>query len=175
MGRLQRQAVRSIKEKAGILSLTPNWGSLPMWAHYADNGKGFVVIFDHLDRIFSGDKTGVLDEVGAVEYSDSFEGMTFRPGTQRNLFFWKYLDWSYEKEVRAVSSLSRCIETPVGSGNMWLREIDPKHVLGVTIGWNADIGSRSQLEGFCANAEREIQLFQAHVSGVSVTLTEVAD
>lgn len=63
MGRLHRNAVRQIKSKAGILSLTTNWSSMPMWAHYAANANGFVLVFDRLDRYFCGDDTGVLDLV----------------------------------------------------------------------------------------------------------------
>jgi len=172
MASLQRDAVKNIKEKAGILSLTSNWSSLPMWAHYADNAKGYVVIFNELDKAFSGDETGVLDEVVDVEYSDSFEGVTFKPSSQRNLFFWKFLDWSYEREVRVVSSLNKCQKTFVGSNSMWLRRIAPKYVSGVIIGWNADKDSRSRLKKFCSNSKREIQLFEAGVSGVSVTISE---
>lgn len=57
-------------------------------------------------------------------YSNVFEGVTFRPSSQKNLFFWKYADWSYEQETRVVSALEKCQRKTVGSVEMWLREID---------------------------------------------------
>lgn len=168
MARLQRSAVRDIKSKAGILSLTSNWRSLPMWAHYADNANGFAIIFDNLERYFAGDETGVLDEVGLIEYSEFFEGMTFRPSSQRNLFFLKYSDWAYEREARVVSSLEKCENRAIGSTNMWLRKIDPNYVNGVVVGWNVEDKTRHRLLEFCSSLHRDVQLFEAQVTGVSV-------
>jgi hypothetical protein len=37
-------AIESIRAKVGILSLSERYDSLPMWARYADQAKGFVVI-----------------------------------------------------------------------------------------------------------------------------------
>ncbi len=170
---LQRSAVRDIKSKTGILSLTSNWSSLPMWAHYAGNADGFVVIFDSLDTYFTGDKTGVLDQLEPVSYSDVFEGMTFRPSSQKNLFFWKYSDWSYEKEYRVVSALQRCKKKVVGTTNMWLREIDPAYVCGVIIGWNVGVDGRQRLTEVSSNLERDIKLFEARVTGVSVSISRI--
>lgn len=173
MARLQRLAVRDIKSKAGILSLTTNWHSLPMWAHYAGNADGFVVIFDKLDGCFQGDETGVLDQVEPVEYSNIFEGMTFRPSSQKNLFFWKYSDWSYEKESRVISSLQKCEKQTVGSANIWIREIEPTFVRGVIVGWNVAEEVRNRLLEYCSSIKREVDLFEARVTGVSVTATRL--
>lgn len=174
IARLQRSAVRNIKAKAGILSLTSNWSNLPMWAHYAGNADGFVVIFDKLDDYFRGDQTGVLDQVEPVTYSEEFEGMTFRPSTQKNLFFWKYSDWSYEKEFRVVSALERCEKKAVGTTTMWLREIDPMFVTGVIVGWNVGKDVRKQLAAIQSNLNRDITLFEARVSGVSVRVSRLS-
>ena len=170
MARLQRSAVRDIKSKAGILSLTTNWSCLPMWAHYAGNADGFAVIFEGLEAYFRGDETGILDQVQQVSYSDVFEGMTFRPSSQKNLFFWKYLDCSYEKEFRVVSALQRCEKKTVGSMNMWLREIDPSFINGVVIGWNVEEEARQQLIEFASTLNRKIKFFEARIKGVSIVV-----
>ena len=174
MAQLQRNAVREIKSKAGILSLTANWSSMPMWAHYGDNAAGFVVIFDKLDTYFNGDETRILDQVQPVSYSDGFEGMTFRPSSLKNLFFWKYLDWSYERETRVVSALQQCQKKTVGLTNMWLREIDPKFVSGVILGWNVGEVVRQRLMEFSSVQKREIDLFESRIRGVSVTVERLA-
>jgi hypothetical protein len=41
-----------------------------MWAHYAEQAKGFVVIFDRLDRVFKGDETGSLNVTKLVDYTE---------------------------------------------------------------------------------------------------------
>jgi hypothetical protein len=48
-----------------------------MWAHYAEQAKGFVVIFDRLDRVFKGDETGSLNVTKPVDYTEEFLGMTY--------------------------------------------------------------------------------------------------
>lgn len=173
MERLQRNAVQSIKTKAGVLSLTTRWDSLPMWAHYANNAKGFVVIFEHLATCFSGDDTGVLDEVAQVDYSDEFEGVTFWPSSQRNLFFWKLQDWSYEQEWRVVSSLENCERQTIKQKQMWLRKIEPKFVSGAIIGWKADEKTRTQLKNMHDKSQRDFKLYQASVSGLSISISEL--
>jgi hypothetical protein len=173
MAQLQRAAVRDIKSKAGILSLTTNWASLPMWAHYGANADGFVVVFEELDRYFYGNDTGILDQVQPVSYSDVFEGMTFRPSSQKNLFFWKYSDWSYERESRVISALKSCQKIAVGSTTMWLREIDPRVVCGVIIGWKVEDEVRQRLVNFSLALNREIKLFEAKFAGVSVAVSRL--
>lgn len=173
MAVLQRDAVRNIKKKAGVLSLTTSWNSLPMWAHYADNAKGFVVVFDRLTTCFPGDCTGVLDEVAKVDYSNDFEGVTFRPSSQRNLFFWKLQDWSYEQEWRVVSSLANCESHSLEQKQMWLRKIDPEFVSGAIIGWKTDAQTRTRLQKIQAESKRDFKLYQASVTGLSVTISEL--
>ncbi len=170
MARLLRNTVRDNREKAGILSLASDWDCIPMWAHYADNARGFVLIFDDLERIFKGDQTGVLDEVKKVKYSKEFEGMTFKPSTLENLFFWKLFDWSYEKEVRVVSEIQKCYHNKTARGTpMWLRQIDQSCISGVILGWNVDERIKEKIIRLASNSERKIDLFQAEIKGVSVT------
>jgi hypothetical protein len=40
--------IRNISARVGILSLSQRYDSLPMWAHYADLARGFVVVLDDL-------------------------------------------------------------------------------------------------------------------------------
>jgi hypothetical protein len=98
-------AIESIRAKVGILSLSERYDSLPMWAHYADQAKGFVVIFEDPERSFKGDDTGSLNGPKHVVYTERFIGMT-DPSTQDRLFFSKLSDWSYEREWRVVTAVS---------------------------------------------------------------------
>jgi hypothetical protein len=94
MERKLRATIKSIRDKVGILSLTERYDSLPMWAHYADLARGFVVIFENLGRSLKGDETGRLNIPKPVVYTNRFIGMTFDPSTQDRLFFSKLSDWS---------------------------------------------------------------------------------
>jgi hypothetical protein len=42
--------IELIRAQVGILSHSERYDSLPMWAHYADQAKGFVVIFEEMTR-----------------------------------------------------------------------------------------------------------------------------
>ena len=125
--------IKNIRARVGILSLSERYDSLPMWAHYADLARGFVIVLDNLEQSFKGDKTGSLNIPKPVAYADQFIGMTFDPSTQDRLFFSKLSDWSYEREWRVVTALSACRRSP--DGNLYLRGVDRLHLTGVICGW----------------------------------------
>ncbi len=99
---------QEIVSKVGVLCLTNHFNCLPMWAHYANNSKGFVIEFINLDQTFKGDETGVLRQVRQITYNGEKCGITFEPSSHENGFFSKYKDWSYEQEFRVVMPLVEC-------------------------------------------------------------------
>lgn len=125
--------VELIRARVGILSLSERYDSLPMWAHYADQAKGFVVVFEGMDKVFGGDETGSLNAAKRVDYAEEFIGMTFDPSTQDRLFFSKLQDWSYEREWRIVTALAGCRRSP--DGKLYLRDTKPSPMTGVICGW----------------------------------------
>ena len=135
--------IESIRAKVGILSLSERYDSLPMWAHYADQAKGFVVIFENLERSFHGDETGSLNVPKPVVYTERFIGMTFDPSTQDRLFFSKLSDWSYEREWRVVTALKACRRS--SDGKLYLRDVDSLHLTGVICGWRVGADDLSLL------------------------------
>jgi hypothetical protein len=133
--------IESIRNNVGILSLCEGYDSLPMWAYYANQAKGFVVVLEDLDRCFRGDKTGSLNEPKRVDYVERFIGMTFDPSTQDRLFFSKLSDWSHEREWRVVTALNACSFC----GGLYSRNVDPLHVTGVICGWRVGADDASSL------------------------------
>ncbi|MFD2232493.1 DUF2971 domain-containing protein [Phaeospirillum tilakii] len=134
---MEKQLLRTIsliRSRVGVLSLTERFDSLPMWAHYGAQAKGYVVQFEGLDREFQNDPTGSLNVLKPVNYVEDIVGMTHDPCTQDNLFFCKFRDWSYEREWRVVSALSACLLSE--DGKIHLRSIHPSTVTGVICGWN---------------------------------------
>jgi hypothetical protein len=137
LDRMENQLVKTIsliRSRVGVLSLTARFDSLPMWAHYGAQAKGYVVRFDGLDDLFPRDPTGSLNVLKPVNYVEDLVGMTHDPSTQDNLFFSKFNDWSYEDEWRVVSALSSCQLSE--DKTMHLRSVHPSTVTGVICGWN---------------------------------------
>lgn len=162
--------VESIRAKVGILSLTERYDSLPMWAHYADQAKGFVVRLEKLDAAFPGDATGSLNVPKPVSYAATFSGMTFDPATQDRLFFSKLADWSYEREWRIVMPLSQCRH--VMPADLRLHDIAASHVTAVICGWRVSANDVASLRDDLARIGLPAAVIQARLDGARVVLDE---
>lgn len=102
---MNRQLRRSYK----ICSLTERLDSLPLWAHYANNHKGFVMEYDFRSLPF---ESIVGLSLWPVRYSGVFNASELLLGLQtgepfNNLFgliaaLHKSPDWKYEEEWRLV-------------------------------------------------------------------------
>lgn len=149
---MEKQLLRTIsliRSRVGVLSLTERFDSLPMWAHYGAQAKGYVVQFEGLDREFAKDITGSLNVLKPVTYVEDLVGMTHDPCTQDNLFFCKFRDWAYEREWRIVSALSACSLSD--DGKMHMRSVRQSAVTGVICGWNVpDEDVRSLAVDLCS-------------------------
>jgi hypothetical protein len=162
-------AIESIRAKVGILSLSERYESLPMWAHYSDQAKGFVVIFENLERSFKGDETGSLNVPKPVVYTERFIGMTFDPSTQDRLFFSKLSDWSYEREWRVVTALNACRRS--SDGKLYLRDVAPLHLAGVICGWRVGKEELSSLSDDLKRVNPNARLIGAVLDGGRVSLS----
>ncbi len=160
--------IKNIRERVGVLSLSIRYDSLPMWAHYADLARGFVVVFDNLEQSFNGDKTGSLNIPKPVVYADQFIGMTFDPSTQDRLFFSKLSDWSYEREWRVVTALNACRQSV--DGKLYLRDVDPVHVTGVICGWRVTTDNYFALNNELKRLNPSIKLISAILDGGKISL-----
>jgi hypothetical protein len=161
--------IKNIRARVGIFSLSLRYDSLPMWAHYADLARGFVVVFEDLEKAFSGDETGSLNIPKPVVYSNEFTGMTFDPSTQDSLFFSKLSDWSYEREWRVVSALSACRQSP--GDTLHLRHVDPVHLTAVISGWRVSTDNRSLLSDSVKRLNPAVELISANLDRGKVNLS----
>lgn len=97
----------------GILSLSESSDSLTMWAHYAEDHKGFVIGFN--SDTFITDKNQILIKPRKVSYScgrPKFNlielGETERERYskwRKNFYYIKSKDWAYENEWRQINKL----------------------------------------------------------------------
>ncbi|WP_444914525.1 DUF2971 domain-containing protein [Microbulbifer sp. TRSA007] len=133
---LLENTTNEISSKVGIFCVSKRFDSLPMWAHYANNANGLVVEFKNLDSIFTGDDTGILNQLVDVKYEREFYGVTFDPRSHEALFFYKFSDWSYEKEVRVVLPLASCSSSKFENHTIYTMNIPVTCISRVFLGWN---------------------------------------
>lgn len=157
------KTVELMASRCGIFCVSTRNDSLPMWAHYANNASGFVIEFSDLKNEFSGDGTGILNEVKDVCYSEKRSGINFEKGSYNSLFFEKDKDWGYESEKRIVTDLNSCSELQIEDGVMYVKEIDKSIISRVIFGWKIP---RHKVELL----SKEIRTISASVETVSATI-----
>jgi Protein of unknown function (DUF2971) len=101
-------AYRERFSRVGIACFTPNWDSPPMWAHYAQEGKGFVMEY-HVNQMELVERAGTAIDCDWVTYVErsrniSLSELLFSPHEAAVRYLYtKMLPWSYEKEWRLVN------------------------------------------------------------------------
>lgn len=129
------KTVDLMSERCGIFSTSSRYNSLPMWAHYANNAKGFVVEFERLDKFFVGDNTGILNKLDNVVYKTKRSSVSFESGSYKSIFFEKDIDWKYENEKRVVTNLSSCEVMNIGNESIYIKRIPKQYISSVIFGW----------------------------------------
>lgn len=118
--------------------LSERYDSLPMWAHYAKRGLGFVVVFNDLKDQFDQPEPWKFNGLHRVRYCAVRPPITHDPDTLENLFLTKTDDWKYEKEIRVIKP-AKDLKKLVLDRNQLLPmkyfEVHPKHVTGVIFGY----------------------------------------
>ena len=112
----QLRALRSqfdeLRNTTGVSCLSESENSLLMWAHYANNHRGFCVEYDLLEinRILNFSAVPVIYSEGRTCF-DFFDPQTIEKDTLK-LFIQsltsKSPEWSYEKEWRIVRDQGAC-------------------------------------------------------------------
>ena len=133
---LLSETAHEMSSKVGLFCLSQRYDSLPMWAHYANNARGVAVEFKSLDSIFTGDNTGILNKPVPVRYEQDKKGVSFDPDSHESLFFVKFQDWSYEKEVRIVLPLAECDQDNLGISKLYFKQLPKRCISRLILGWN---------------------------------------
>ncbi len=105
---------QSLSDNVGICCLTKDPLNLLMWAHYADDHKGFVVEFDipieSYDKSESEIEFCELLIPHEVNYNQKKPIITFDDSLEKKLekqFLTKGKDWEYEQEERVVDYIRK--------------------------------------------------------------------
>ena len=87
-----------VASKQLLLSLSERQNSPPMWAHYADDSKGFVIAFDTSSEFFRRGEQNEQQGLHKVRYFDGRVGEIIDDPFAALIS--KQADWSYEREWR---------------------------------------------------------------------------
>lgn len=130
---LNKEIGKTINDTLAILCLTSKKNNLLMWAHYANEHKGFVVEFDK-NHIFFKD----LEKVNYsrrryredyLKYVYPLNNNKYRESNKRYLI--KSKDWKYEQEYRIIEKLDSCIKD---DKNNYLKGIPSEAIKAIYIG-----------------------------------------
>ncbi len=161
---------RKFGELLGILCLTESPNSLPMWAHYADSHRGFVIGFDQNSPFFNrrNSPSDDLRHLRKVEYSDTRPSLSLVEINSFLPFLTKGADWSYESEWRMVQPLDGASRV-VGNAEepVHLFAFPPHAVSSVILGCRMSEQKRAELQQIIA----EIPAY-CHVRCVQAELDE---
>lgn len=132
-----QQFLDIVSEMLGVFCVSKNATNILMWSHYADSHSGIVLGLDENDSFFS-KSNGVYD----VEYVDNrplldlawLDGDNDSGKFTTEIIKKKYMDWSYEKEVRATFSLSDCEYIKSEADMIYLRKFSPSLIKEVILG-----------------------------------------
>ncbi len=143
---LSRDIRVRLDERIGILCLSRNGASLPMWAHYADSYSGAIVEFKDSNEFFR----GAIDveycthrpKLDLGSYNDSVNG----PVPIAELCV-KSKEWEYEKEVRIVRNLSDCrrIQSHDQAYPIYVQELPADCIVSVVLGERTTIDDQRQI------------------------------
>ena len=155
--------MRVTNRNVGILSLTEDPCSAPMWWFYASEYTGLVIGFDSNDDFFHKQPKDpkVCGDLIPVTYTNNIPIVCVDVGTidiPNELFFTKTEAWKYEKEWRMLKLLSHANNTAVDKSGetVYLFKVPPSAIREVIFGYRMDTGIREKVK----------QALQAHASHV---------
>ena len=121
----------------GILSFSETPDNLLMWAHYAEEHTGFVLVLDGTHDFFKGNNsTQGFAKPERVQYCRNRPRTTIEEATEREIFLIKGFDWKYEKEWRYLKFLNDADKRyeEANTPSIELFRLLPKCIMGVILG-----------------------------------------
>ena len=97
---IRDETYKIINSKWGIYSLSSDPLSALMWAHYANNHRGFCIEFSTDNDYFG--RAWEVDYVRKIKFLDILDDMN--ESSAFNALLTKTVEWSYEREYRLLSN-----------------------------------------------------------------------
>ena len=99
-----KQVMEELKSKFMISSFSEVIDSFPMWAHYANTHKGYVIKYN-TEKIFNSEKMNFMKvkyDNTIIDLNDNVDNNAFSEMTIADILCHKGKDWAYECEWRYV-------------------------------------------------------------------------
>ena len=159
----------------GILSLSETWDNLLMWAHYAKEHTGFVLMLDGSHKFFEGNEPLLgFVKPEPVQYKLERPSTTIEQVTMSEIFLTKGSDWQYEKEWRYLKFLNDAdtrYETP-NTPSVELFRLPPKCIKGVILGCRSSKELKDTIVALRRD-DPEFEHLQIYQAGASTTRYEL--
>jgi hypothetical protein len=154
---------QALSERLGILSLSEQFDSLPLWSQYGDCHRGFVLELNSDTSFFHRQHIGAVGTVQKVRYVESRQALvTYDPtGSFWSVFnnlltdalLTKSDQWQHEREWRLVYPLNRSKKFPhTVAGSLHLFPLPPDALRAVILGARATEHTIDSIT--CALADR---------------------
>jgi len=173
--------VKSANELIGILCLSETPLNLQMWAHYADEGKGYVIGFDSTNQYFGMNNVNdtILNKVMKVRYSKDKPKVIISdyaddrvPSEDRLLqfaydfIFTKAMNWSYEEEWRMLKNLKEA-EITLDSGKVFLMKYPKTSVSSIIVGYKTPEERINEIVRIANEHYPHAQCFKAELNTIN--------
>jgi Protein of unknown function (DUF2971) len=161
-----RAAQSTFDSKFGILCLSEIADSLLMWAHYAENHRGFVVQFDEAHTFFAASEfEGQSLGLTRVEYSPERPVLSYSTINSPHLYYRKSPEWSCEREWRLIKPLATASKVIAREElPLHLYEVPHEAVKGVILGHAMPHETRVKLFDILASNLGHATIFQTALS-----------
>jgi Protein of unknown function (DUF2971) len=169
-----------------ILSLTANPFNNPMWAHYANNHKGFIIEIDTSHNYFNYSKESAglfkvtysklplkypspTDGINfSLEYDDMLSKIKNYIFDAYKLFLDKSEDWAYEKEWRMFRELNGNEQTNITDEKglpVYLFDLPVECITGIIWGQDSSEDDKSCIESLKRDGilHNNIQLYDTYI------------
>ena len=166
---LYKAQCEKVNEDIGIFSLSKDWKSSLMWAHYTESHKGYCVGFDS-DHIFFSDYLSENKEnfksIKEVIYSEKRVEIPMILGQVQDYYepyITKSVDWIYEEEIRLLTNLkSRDKFEKKKPFDLYLFKVPHSAINEIILGANIESDNEKVIRKFAL--ENNIQIFKSKVS-----------
>jgi hypothetical protein len=147
---LQEDLQGIISKKFGVLCLSETFEAELMWAHYAQNHKGFVIALDTASAEFK--RFGVAAKVQYLPEPPVYDPLQGSKG------FWyqKKAEWNYEREWRISRLLSQCEKVRKGETDVYLCPLSRQSVVAVYLGVKSSVSLEQNVRSLMANTRASI-------------------
>ena len=173
-----RRRTNELCNVVGILSLSATPDNLLLWAHYAEEHTGFVLVLDDSYDFFKGDEQLLgFVKPEPVVYRSKRPRTTIEEASMLELFFIKGSDWEYEQEWRYLKfrdeADERCEEANTPPIDLF--RLPPNCINGVILGCRRS----KDLENRIIALRRDdpelghLQILQARASKARLRIDEV--